>query len=216
MLRSFFLVILLGAAPAASPTASPKPPAQQAAAPASGFEITFSEALLGSLLTAAAPIEEDVEQEIGMLGLTRTVQVHIKLTDPVVRVQKDGIKVTMNYHLTDPSGFVNQRGVATPEMQIVPVPSKKIFEGRLVRSGVMLPGGIELPLDNLVDPIEIPSVIPQDIDVGSKVLAAEARATDIVLEDGRVRVRGTVTFKPKAAAAAPAPAASPASPPRPK
>lgn len=191
MLQTIFAAVLIGAAPAASPTASPKP----AAAP--GFEITFSEAMLGSLLTAAAPIEEDVEQEVGMLGLTRTLQIHVKLTDPVVRVQKDGIKVTMNYHLTDPSGFVNQKGVATPEMQIVPVPAKKIFEGRLVRSGLMLPGGIELPIDNLVDPIEIPSVIPQDLDVGSKVLAAEARASDVILEDGRVRVRGTVTFKPK-------------------
>ena len=90
MLKTSFMMILLGAAPAASPTATPKSPAQPAAAPATGFEVTFSEALLGSLLTAAAPIEEDVEQEIGMLGLTRTVQVHIKLTDPVVRVQKDG------------------------------------------------------------------------------------------------------------------------------
>jgi len=180
------------------------------AAKAPAFEVTFSEALLDAMLKAAAPFEETVEQEVGALGFTRTVSVNVLLTDPVVSVKKDGIKVTLNYRVTDPSGMLNKSGVATPEMQIVAVPAKNGFEARLVRSGLVLPGGIELPVENLVEPIELPGVISEEVDLGEKLVTAEAKASEVLLEDGKVRVKGTVTFKPKAAAAAPQPAASPA------
>lgn len=191
--------------------AAPATPAPAKGAPAPGFEATFSEALLDALLKAAAPFEEQVEQEVGALGFTRTVVVNVKLTDPVVVVRKDGIKVTLNYQVTDPSGMLNKSGVATPEMQIVAVPAKNAFEGRLVKSGLVLPGGLELPVEDMVEPIELPGVIAEELDLGEKIVNAEAKATDVLLEDGRVRVKGTVTFKPKALSApAPAPAASPA------
>ncbi len=187
----------------AGPSAAPAK-----AAPAPGFEVVFSESLLDAMLKAAAPFEQQVEQEVGALGFTKTIVVNVKLTDPVVVVKKDGIKVTLNYQVNDPSGMLNKSGVATPEMQIVPVAGGN-FEGRLVKSGLMLPGGVELPVEDMVEPIELPGVIAEEIDLGDKIVNAEAKASEVILEDGKVRVKGTIAFKPRAVAA-PQPAASPA------
>jgi hypothetical protein len=104
-----------------------------------------------------------------------------------------GVKVTLDYAIT---GSFTKNGTATPTMTLTPVPARQIIEGRLVNSGITLPGGIELPIEDMVDPIEIPAVIPQEIEVGEKTIAAEAKLTDVVLEEGRVRIRGDATFKP--------------------
>lgn len=194
------LAVMLLSAPAASSAKT---------GPAPAFEAIFSEALLDAMLKAAAPFEETVEQEVGALGFTRTVIVNVKLTNPVVSVKKDGIKVTLDYHVTDPSGMLNKAGIATPEMQIVAVPSRNVFEARLVKSGLMLPGGLELPVEDMVDPIELPGLITEEVDLGDKIVNAEAKATEVILEDGKIRVKGSVVFKPRTVIA-PVPATSPA------
>lgn len=191
-------------APAATaksaPAATAKPAAAVAAAPAGIVETILPESVLASLLVAAAPFDETMEQEVGGFGFTHTVELKVHLSDPKVHVAADGIHVTMNYHLQDASGVIDTSGVATPLLQITPIPAKQILEARFTHSGVTMPGGIELPLEDLVDPIEIPAVMPQDVDVGTKTVTAEFRVTEVTLEEGRVRLRGTMAFRPKAAA----------------
>lgn len=190
------------AAPPASPaatataTATAKPVATATPAPAAkpaGFEMTISEALIGAMVSAMMPYDTMVEQEVGALGITRTIQVNVHLSNPRTKITPAGIVVTLDY-TTD--GAFAKSGTATPTMTLTPIPSKQIIEGKLSRSGVMLPGGIELPIEDLVEPIEIPAVIPQKIEAGDKTIAAEARLTEVILEEGRIRVRGDATFKP--------------------
>ena len=185
----------LVAAPAGSPAPSPAPASVPAKAP--GFEVVLSEALVGAMLTAVMPYETVMEQEIGALGLTKTVQVNVRLSNPRTRVTREGVKVTVDYVLNGGGGMFDRSGTATPTLTLTPVPARRVIEGRLTNSGVFLPGGIELPLESLVEPIEIPAVVPQEVEAGDKVIAAEARMTEVVLEDGRIRVRGTATFRPK-------------------
>lgn len=182
------------AAPPASPaaTATVKPASTPAPAKA-GFELVISEALIGAMVTAMMPYDTVLEQEVGALGFTKTIIVNVHLSNPRTKVTASGVIVTLDY-TTD--GAFAKSGIATPTMILTPVPSKGIIEGRLVKSGVTLPGGIELPIEDLVEPIEIPAVIPQQIEVGDKTIAAEARMTEVLLEDGRIRVRGDATFKP--------------------
>jgi hypothetical protein len=193
------------------------PPVVPLSAGSSGpFETVLSEQVIGALLSASAPFDETMEQEIGILGISKTVTLSIHLSEPKVKVSPDGVHVTMNYHVTDDSGVLDQSGVAMPLLQITPVPAKQTLEARLTHSGVVLPGGIELPVESLVDPIEIPAVMMEDVDLGSKVLVAEVHAREVINEEGHVRIRGDVTFRPKAvakaASAAPAPTAKPAAP----
>ncbi len=187
-------------AKSAAPVATAKPATAALAAPAGIVETILPESVLAALLVAAAPFDETMEQEVGGFGFTHTVELKVHLSDPKVHVAVDGIHVTMNYHLQDASGVIDTSGVATPLLQITPIPAKQILEARFTHSGVTMPGGIELPLEDLVDPIEIPAVMPQDVDVGTKTVTAEFRVTEITLEEGRVRLRGTMAFRPKAAA----------------
>lgn len=188
------------AAPPASPAASPAP-----AAVRPSFEVTLSEALLGALLSSVMPYQTEMEQEIGAFGLAKTVRVDVTLSNPRTKVTPQGVKVTLDYVLKSETSVLNRSGTAVPTLTLTPVPERKVIEGRLVRSGVMLPGGIELPIEDLVEPIEIPAVIPQEIEAGEKTVAAEARLTEVILEEGRVRVRGEAAFTPvKATAPAPA------------
>src|SRR4051812_14239710 len=108
------------ASSAAPKTAATAKPAATAAvkvapsAPGDAVEMTMPESVLGALLTAAAPFDETMEQEVGAFGFTKTVQVKVHLTDPKVHVAADGVHVTLNYHLSDASGLVDTTGVATP------------------------------------------------------------------------------------------------------
>jgi hypothetical protein len=161
------------------------------------IETVIPESALGSLLNAAAPFDQTFDQDLEILGMSRTLSIKVHLSDPKVHVAPDGIHVTLKYHLTDDSGVVDMDGTATPLLTITPVPSKKMLEARFSHSGVTLPGGIELPLETLVKPIEIPAAISEEIAVGSKNLSADIQVTDVVTEEGRVRLRGTVVFHPK-------------------
>lgn len=181
------------ASPAATTTAKPVATSAPVVAKAAGFELVISEALIGAMVSAMMPYDSVMESEVGALGFTKTIQVNVHLSNPRTKVTASGVIVTLDY-TTD--GTIAKSGTATPTMTLTPVPARQIIEGRLVRSGVMLPGGIELPIEDLVEPIEIPAVIPQQIEVGDKTIAAEARMTEVVLEEGRIRVRGDATFKP--------------------
>jgi hypothetical protein len=157
------------------------------AAPApSNFEVTVTEEALTELLASLAPITRTVQQ--GPLTL------HVRFTDPVVKVTPKAIGVTMKYRATDSGGLIDVSGVATPEMVLRAVRAKRIFEGRLVRSGITLPGGIELPVDGLVDPIVLPAIVTQPISLGEARADATAQGTDVVLEKGKVRISGVVSF----------------------
>ena len=162
------------------------------------IETVIPESALGSLLNAAAPFDQTFDQDLEVLGISQTVSIKVHLTDPKVHVAADGIHVSLKYHLTDDSGVVDMDGTAPPLLTITPVPAKKTLEAKFSHSGVMLPGGLELPLEKLVKPIEIPSFISEDIAVGSKGISADVQVTDVVTEEGKVRLRGTVVFHPKA------------------
>jgi hypothetical protein len=198
---AFGLLVLLAGSAAAAPQASKTPAPAAASAPGSNatFEGFFSEQLLAAMLTAGAPYEQAMEEEVGVGPFSKTVHVDVKLTDPKVKVQKDGIHVTMSYQVTDPSGLLNTSGIATPLMQITPIPGKNVFEAKLTSAGVTV-AGVELPLEDALDPIELPAVYPDELDLGDKTVTAEAHATDLILEDGRVHVKGYVLFLPKAPA----------------
>lgn len=187
-------------APPASPVATPP-----AASARPTFEVTLSEALIAALVASVMPYETVIEQEIGAFGLAKTVQVDVRLSNPRTKVTPQGVKVTLDYVLTSETPMLNRSGTAVPTLALTPVPSRQIIEGRLVKSGITLPGGLELPIEDLVEPIEIPAVIPQEIEAGEKTISAEARLTEVILEEGRVRVRGDAVFKPGKPAVAPAP-----------
>ena len=92
------------------------------------FSITLSEQLLGGLLAAAAPIELTFEQEVPVAG---RVRLDVTLTEPQVRITNAAIKVTMSYHARDASGVVDTRGLAKPDLVIVPNRQKGVFEARV-------------------------------------------------------------------------------------
>ena len=176
-------------------------PAKAAAAPAapSGFEAFVSEQTLAGLLAAAAPWHDTESQDYDVLGMTKTVTLDVTVSDPVLHVAHDGLHLDVNWHVRSASGVVDANGVAHPDLQVVAVPGKNVFEVKVVRANVELPGGIDLPLEQVIDPIELPAVIPQDLDVGDKTVPAEVRLSDVVPEDGRLHLRGTVVYgKPKA------------------
>lgn len=171
-------------------------PAPTPIAPSGAIEAALSDAAIEALLKAAAPFDETMEQEVGALGFTKTVQVKVHLTNPRVKVSADGVHVTVDYHLQDDSGVVDTVGTATPLLVITPVPAKEMLEATFARSGIELLG-VEVPLETLVDPIEIPAAVAEDVDLGDRKLATHARVTEVVPQDGRVLLKGTVSFSPE-------------------
>jgi hypothetical protein len=160
------------------------------AAPTQDFEIVLSEGLLAGLLTAASPIEYVYQPNTGP-----TVQLTVTLSDPQVRVSNAAIKVTMNYHARDASGLIDTRGVAKPDLIIVPNPSRGVFEARFVRLIVSLPGGIEVPAEGALKPIDIPALLTESVSLGARTVVASGKGESVQLETGKVHLRGTMTFK---------------------
>jgi len=188
------MAMLLAATAAAAPA---KPPAP-APAP-TGFEAYVSEATLGGLLSAAAPWHQTTSQDYDVLGMTKTVTLDVTVSDPVLRIARDGLHLDVAWHVRSASGVLDANGVALRDLQITAVPAMSAFVLKLVRANVDLPGGIDLPLEQVIDPIELPAVIPQDLDVGDKTVPAEVHLSDVVPEDGRLHLRGSVVYgKPKA------------------
>jgi hypothetical protein len=166
------------------------------AAPPAEFSITLSEGVLAGLLTAAAPIEQVVEQDVGVAG---RMQLVVTFTEPQVRITNAAIKISMNYHAKNNSGFIDVRGVAKPDMVIVANAAKGVFEARFTRVILTLPGGIEVPVEGALKPIEIPGVITEEVNLGAKVISAQGRGSSVQLETGKVHLRGTMEFSAKAA-----------------
>ena len=90
--------------------------------------MTVSEATLGALLSAVMPYDTIVENEIGALGITKTITMNVSLTNPRLKVTAQGIQVTLDYAVT---GSFSKSGTATPTMVLTPVPSRQIIEGKL-------------------------------------------------------------------------------------
>lgn len=173
-------------------------PFTAAAAAAPAMEVVLTDEVLTAFLQAVSPLETKTTQQLGMYG---TVQLTVTLTRPSVRVTNAAIKVRVDYRVRDASGAVDLGGVATPDLRIVAVRDKGILEARIVGLGIELPGGVTVPLEAALEPIELPGVWQAEVQVGDKTLVAEARATEVVPEAGRARVKGAVTFTPKRARA---------------
>ncbi|HVO30524.1 MAG TPA: hypothetical protein VMV18_07300, partial [bacterium] len=94
-------------------------------------------------------------------------------------------------------GMVDTSGTATPLLTLTPVAGKPVLEGKLSRSGISVLG-MDVPLETLVDPIEIPSAISEEVDLGERTATTEFRATEVIPEEGHVRVKGVMTVTPKA------------------
>lgn len=165
--------------------------AARAAAPP--MELVLTDELLTAVLKAATPRDVPLEQDLGLGG---AMKLTVTLSNPSVHVTNAAIKVKVDVRLRDGSGMIDVAGVASPDLRIVPVPEKGILEARFVRLNVTLPGGVAVPLDARLDPISLPGTWQTEITFGDRVVIAEARASEVVPEVGRARVRGTVTFKP--------------------
>ncbi len=159
------------------------------------MELLITDKLLTELLVAVSPIEHTVKGEA--LGLTGAGKIHITLSNPQARISSGAVKVKMGFRVRDESGLLDLNGVATPDLRIVAMPDKKQIEARFVRFLVTLPGGVGVALDGYLEPILLPGVWSNELMFGDKQVAAEAVAKEVVLEPGRVRLRGVVVFKPK-------------------
>lgn len=168
--------------------------AEAFAAEAPTMEFVVTEKLLTDFLVAASPIERPVSPSAtGLNG----ADLRVTLSNPKVHISNAAIKVTMDFRLRDSSGTMDISGVASPDLNLVPIPAKKIIEARFSHMVVSLPGGISLPLEGIVDPIRLPGVWSTEVSFGERTLLCDAVATDVVTEMGQVRLRGRAQFTPK-------------------
>lgn len=189
MLSSALVTLLvLGAGPHASATRA------HARAADPELEIVIPERMLEEFLVAAAPFERTITRDVGVLGLTRTVSLDLTLTKPKVKVTPAGIQVTLDYWIRGPGG-ISSKGQATPTLQLRAVDGKGLLEGKLTGARLSAAGGIELQMDDLLEPIQFPVAVMGPIPVGDSVIDAQTVARDVILEDGKVRVKGAWEFK---------------------
>ena len=193
MFCTFALITALAASPS-SGAARSKPNAPAASARAgTQLEVLIPERMLEDFLQAAAPFERTIQRQIGAFGLGRTVDLHLRLTNPKVKVTPEAIYVTLDYQLTGPGGL-SSTGRATPKMVLRPLPDSGLLEGRLTGASLSVTGGLEIPTEELVDPVQFPASASGPLEVGEATVMAEGRARDVVLEPGRIRVKGAWSF----------------------
>lgn len=188
MIPALLVSVLLAADPVA---AAPESPASEAPPE---LELVIPAKMLESLLEAAAPFERKITQQVVLMGFSQKVNVDLRLTSPRVEVTPKGVRVTFDYVLKGPGG-ITSRGRATPKMELRPIPDKGIIEGRLTGAKLSATGGIEVPVEDLLEPVQIPASASGPLVLGDKKIQAEGRAREVVLEDGLIRVRGTWDFK---------------------
>ncbi len=161
-------------------------------APAPAPELVLPEGMLQSLLEAAAPFNHVMDEEVSVLGISRKVRLDLRLTRPRVAVAPDGVRVTFDYDLRGPAGM-SQRGQLTPKLELRPLEGRGVIEGRL--TGARLSAtGMEIPLDDLFDPVHLPALAEGPLDVGGTSVQAAVEAKEIVLEPGQIRVKGAWRF----------------------
>lgn len=174
----------------------------QAPQKAAGFEIHLKQRFLSDLLQAAAPFERTREYEVGALGITRTVSYKVRLYDPQVVVEKGRIHVPMKFDASDGSGLISTTGTVDPDLTLSYDKESKQFVARLSKADLRIGGvGLTIPVEQLVDPMPIPGVMPADLELPHKKLVADVTIADIQIHEGAVHVLGDADFheaKPKA------------------
>ncbi len=203
---SALLVLALLASSSDAPM--PLPATAQASAPVEAretarpaeLELIIPERLIEELLTAAAPFDRVIHQEVAAFGLTQRVRLDLRLMRPRVKVAKEGVRVTFDYDLRGPAGL-SARGEVTPLLQLRALPGRGVLEGRLTGAKISATA-LEVPLDDLVDPVLIPAMAEGPMEVGPQTVHAELSAREVVLEEGRVRVLGAWLFRKAPAAPA--------------
>lgn len=161
------------------------------------FTVELTQTFLDDLVTAAAPFEDTETYEVGALGITKEITTKIRLTNPHVKVHAGHITVPLEFDASDESGLVSAHGNAAPELRLEYDAKKSEFVARLTKANISLGGiGTTLAIEDLVDPIPIPGVVPADIELPHKTLSTEVRISDIQIATGVVRIHGTAVFKP--------------------
>lgn len=190
MIATLLVLSTLAAEP--SVPAESEPAVEAKAAPQ--LELLIPQQMIEDFLAAAMPYERTVNQQVGAFGIMQTVKVHLRFTHPRVSVTPKGVVVTMDYVLKGPGG-VTSRGRATPRMELRALNDQNLIEGKLTGARLSATGGINIPMDDLMEPVRFPAGADGPLDVGGKKVIAQGRAREVVLEDGVVRVRGDWEFK---------------------
>lgn len=198
-MNALLVLVLLAATPDAGAPAEPAPPSEAAAAPAPAeapaapeLELVLPERMLEEFLVAAAPFDRVIHHEASVLGMSRRVRLDLRLMRPRVKVTPAGIRVTFDYDLRGPAGL-SARGQVTPRLQLRALPEKGVLEGRLTDARLSA-SAVEIPVEDLMDPVLLPVLAHGPLDVGPSRVQAEVAAREVVLEEGRVRVLGRWSF----------------------
>lgn len=187
------LVVLLTLA--ADPTSSSPDSKAPTTASEPTVELVVPERMIEDFLSAASPYKRTLTQDVNVLGFSKKVQLNLRLTDPKVKVTPEAVFVTLTYDLKGPGG-ITSRGRATPRMVLRVVEGKGLIEGRLTDAKLSAAGGIDIPVDDLIEPVRFPAETSGPLAVGDTKLQAAFRASDVELEKGQVRIKGLWTFKP--------------------
>lgn len=199
MLSTLVVLLTLAADPGAEPSEAQTAAATADAARGPAVELLIPEQMIEDFLTAAVPYKTTVIQNVNVFGFAKKVQLNLRLTDPKVKVTPDAVFVTFAYDLKGPGG-ITSRGKATPRMDLRVIEGKGQLEGRLTGAKLAATGGLDIPVDDLIEPIRFPAVASGPLSMGDTKLQAEVNATGVELEKGQVRVKGRWTFAPAASA----------------
>jgi hypothetical protein len=199
-MNALLLLVLLATSPVPPPAPDEAPPKDTATPPEPELEWVIPQQMLEALLVAAAPFDRVIHQDVSMLGMSRKVRLDLRLTRPRVQVTPAGIRVTFDYDLRGPAGL-SSRGQATPRLELRALEGRGLLEGRL--TGAKLAAtGVEIPMEDLMDPVRIPASLEGPLELGTSRVLAALHAREVVLEEGRVRVRGGWSFQRAPPAAA--------------
>lgn len=182
------LLLLLTAVVCAAPDAGVTTDAES---DAPGFEMILPEKMIEDLLSAAAPFDREVKKNAGFLG---DVRFNVRLKNPRVKVTPSGIHVTLDYYVSSASGL-GTSGTARPRLELKPDENSGDLIARLVDATISSTG-ITLPLEQAVEPIRLPASATGPLQLNGRTIEASGRAERVVLENGRVRVIGSWSFRP--------------------
>ncbi len=154
-------------------------------------DIDISQESLQGLLEAMAPIENSATIRFG----GARIKVFLRLSEPKVEVTPEKILISAKYEARDENGLIRLNGVAHPEMEIVKAPNRPRFQGKMKRSGILLPGGIDLPIENFVPPINLPATYSNQFRLRDKTVTANSEVKRVTLVKGKIRLHCDVTFE---------------------
>ncbi len=202
MIAPFVILVMLAAEPAVSGASqSAAEPAESEVTSEPSVELLIPQEMIEEFLVAATPYTRIITRDVNVLGFSKKVQLNLRLTEPKVKVTEKGVFVTFAYDVRGPAG-TSARGRATPQMELRIIKSKGIVEGRLTGAKLSAAGGVDVPMDDLIEPLRFPAATSGPLVMGDTKLEAKIHATDVVLETGNVRVKGRWSFAPGAATVA--------------